>query len=186
MKRRIMRRGLLGVWLGGCLLCLTACMPVLTARPLSESTLAPIRTDYQAPQGDSVAERTISAALYFLSYDGTQLFSEVQEVPVLSGQSMEEAVLEALFAGPKSAALRPIASDLSLGEGEEPVEICAGVATVNIGAQARLLSPWELYVVRMAIASTLIELPDIDYVNVLVEGREEGQDLAALMPMGTL
>ena len=39
---------------------------------------------------------------------------------------------------------------------------------------------------RLAIAKTLIGLPGIDYVNVLVEGREEGHDLAALMPMGTL
>ena len=165
---------------------LSGCATTLTERSLSESPLAPIDVPYQAPQADAAAPRTVSAVLYFLSYDGSQLLSEVREVEVTDGERLEVVVLQALLDGPKSSVYKPIATDVALSETLTPVEVSGNVATVNLAAQARLLSPQELYVVRLAIAKTLIELPEIDYVNVLVEGREEGHDLAALMPMGTL
>lgn len=168
------------VGLGGCM------NSTLTERSLSESPLAPIVVAYEAPQEDKTAPRTVSAVLYFLSYDGSQLLSEVRDVVITGEKRVEQVVLEALFEGPQSSAYRPIAQDVALSQNMTPVEVSGNVATVHLAAQARLLSPKELYAVRLAIASTLIELPGIDYVNVLVEGREEGHDLAALMPMGTL
>lgn len=158
----------------------------LTERSLSESPLAPIIVNYEAPEADINEPRTISAVLYFLSYDGTQLLSEVRDVTVSADVRLEEAVLRALFEGPTNSGYQPIAPSIALSQNMTPVEISGNVATVNLAAQARLLSPAELFAVRAAIAGTLIELPGIDYVNVLVEGREEGHDLAALMPMGAL
>ena len=167
-------------------LSVSGCVTTLTERSLSESPLAPIVVDFQAPQEDSMAPRTVSAVLYLRSYDGAQLLVEVRDVEITEDKRTEVAVLEALFEGPQNSAYRPIAADVALSQNMTPVEISGNVATVNLAAQARLLSPRELYVVRLAIAKTLIGLPGIDYVNVLVEGREEGHDLAALMPMGTL
>ena len=86
-----------------------------------------------------MAPRTVSAVLYFLSYDGAQLLGEVRDVEITEDKRTEVAVLEALFEGPQNSAYRPIAADVALSQNMTPVEISGNVATVNLAAQARLL-----------------------------------------------
>ena len=70
--------------------------------------------------------------------------------------------------------------------GERLLEVSCGVATVDLPARVRTLSQEMLYAVRMAIANTLTEFAEISYVNVLIGGREEGLDLGATLPVGTI
>ena len=78
MKQKRIKSALLCALLCVCL-SVSGCVTTLTERSLSESPLAPIVVDFQAPQEDSMAPRTVSAVLYFLSYDGAQLLGEVRE-----------------------------------------------------------------------------------------------------------
>ena len=83
-----------------------------------------------------------------------------------------EAVLRALLSGPAQSGLREVAPGVELQSGSNAVEVSNGVVTVNLSFQARTLEPQQLHAARVAIANTLTELPDVDYVNVLVEGRD--------------
>ena len=76
--------------------------------------------------------------------------------------------------------------DLGTVRGERLLEVSCGVATVDLPARVRTLSQEMLYAVRMAIANTLTEFSEISYVNVLIGGREEGLDLGATLPVGTI
>ena len=57
---------------------------------------------------------------------------------------------------------------------------------MNLPARYRALEPKTLFAVRQAVANTLGSLSGIAYVNVLIGGREEGLDLGATTPVGTL
>ena len=116
--------------------------------------------------------------------DGAALCPEVREITAKGGESRAQAALDALLSGAdKREMMWP-----ELGEGKpgRMLEVSSGVATVNLPAHARTLDPQTLYAVRMAITNTLTEFPEISYVNVLIGGREEGLDLGATLPVGTM
>lgn len=184
MRNAIKRVGL-ALLLAGSLAVMGGCAQVLTQRELSEMPPPDIEVPYEAPTEDGSAETTISAVLYFLNFEGTQLVSEVRNVFIGDGELTEEAVLHALFEGPESDMLLPLGEEMVLST-NHALELCNGVATVNLGAQARQMDQKAFYFARLAIANTLTQLPGIEDVNILVEGREEGLDLAAQVPTGTL
>ena len=101
------------------------------------------------------------------------------------GESLAQAALTALLAGAKLE--RTDASWPMSGEGRAPtLFVSAGIATVNLPAKYRALEPQTLFAVRQAVADTLGSLSGVTSVNVLVGGREEGLDLGATTPVGTL
>ena len=169
-----------------CCLTLGGCVEQIEERPPSELIASDISVVYDAPQGDMTSARTLDAVLHYLSYDGTQLVSTVRSIYVSNNMTEEEAVLRALLADPMQEGMRAIAPGIEVQSGASAVEVSNGIVTVNLSSQARTLEPQELFTARVAIANTLTELSGVDYVNVLVEGREEGQDLGAQIPMGTL
>lgn len=169
-----------------CCLSLGGCVEQIEERPPAELAAADISVVYDAPLGDMASSRTLDAVLHYLSYDGTQLISTVRSIYVSSNMTQAEAVLRALLSDPMQEGMFPVAPGTEVQSSSSAVEVSNGVATVNLSSQARILEPQDLYTARVAIANTLTELPDIDYVNVLVEGREEGLDLGAQIPTGTL
>ena len=138
-----------------------------------------------APTQDGWEERDALATLYFLDAAGERLIPVTREVQVSGGQTLAQAALAALLAGPQEG---EDASWPELGnvQAEAWTEFSGEVATVNLPGRARALTPQMLYAVRLAIAGTLTEFPGVSYVNVLVGGREEGLDLGATLPTGTL
>lgn len=169
-----------------CCLLLCGCVEQIEERAPVERIDSDIEVVYDAPQGDMTSSRVMDAVLHFLSLDGTQLVSTVRSIYVSNNMTQEEAALRALLSGPAQSGLREVAPGVELQSGSNAVEVSNGVVTVNLSFQARTLEPQQLHAARVAIANTLTELPDVDYVNVLVEGREEGQDLGAQIPTGTL
>ncbi|MDR3050129.1 MAG: GerMN domain-containing protein, partial [Oscillospiraceae bacterium] len=167
-------------------LALCGCANQLTERRAAEMPLPDIQIAYPAPGEDGVADRVLPAVLHYLNQDATRLRSDAVNVTVRGGESEAEAVLRALFTDKVPDGLYAAAPGVQLQrEGGPAVTVCEGVATVNLSASARLLTPRALYAARVAIANTLTELPDISYVNVLVEGREEGLNLQGTLPAGT-
>ena len=138
-----------------------------------------------APVEDGWAERTELATLYFLDAAGERLVPVTRQVRLTDGQTLAQAALFALLAGPQEGedASWP---ELGNAQAEAWAEFSGETATVNLPGRARALTPQMLYAVRLAIAGTLTEFEGVSYVNVLVGGREEGLDLGATLPTGTL
>ncbi len=165
---------------------LGGCVDPLQERAPSESAQHDIALEVKAPIIDAIADRVMQTALHYPTADGQHLRAQVVKVTVRGGESEAEAVLRTLFEEtPPVGLVAPIPGG-SLQSGKHSVVVSGEVATVLLASSARLLPPRELYAARMAIANTLSELGGITYVNVLIEGAEEGVDLGGNIPCGTL
>ncbi|MEG2857923.1 MAG: GerMN domain-containing protein, partial [Clostridia bacterium] len=98
---------------------------------------------------------------------------------ITSDTTLAEAVVKAVLASPGEG-LAPVAnSDIQLLS----LELSSGVATVNLSIDARRLDPERLQILRAAVVNSLIELQDIQYVNLLIDDREE---CILQLPAGTM
>ena len=164
---------------------LCGCEGMVSERPMEDLSGWTIETGADVPTQDSFAAETQTATLYLLSADGDRLVPVPAEVTMRDGESLAQAALTALLAGAKLE--RTDASWPMSGEGRAPtLSVSAGIATVNLPAKYRALEPQTLFAVRQAVADTLGSLSGVTSVNVLVGGREEGLDLGATTPVGTL
>lgn len=184
MKNDRMKRVALVLMLSACALLLGGCAGQIEQRTMLDLSDMPVQTPAEAPMEDGAQDKRMLATLYYLSRDGAELLPVTREITARGGESRAQAALEALLAGPEEGdALWP---DLGGGIPTRLLEVSSGVATVNLPAHARTLDPQMLYAVRMAIANTLTEFSEISHVNVLIGGREEGLDLGATLPVGTM
>lgn len=180
------RRAALAAGLTALLLLLGGCVSQVSERELADLSAAEIKADVPAPTQDGEQGYTMRCTLYFLSEDGRRLIPVTRSVTVEDGKSRAQAALDALLAGPEAGEDGAAWPDLGTVRGERLLEVSCGVATVDLPARVRTLSQEMLYAVRMAIANTLTEFSEISYVNVLIGGREEGLDLGATLPVGTI
>ena len=164
---------------------LCGCEGTVSERPMEDISALTIEPGADAPTADTFADQTQTVTLYLLSSDGERLVPVPAEVTMREGESLAQAALTALLAGAKLE--RTDASWPMSGEGRAPtLSVSAGIATVNLPAKYRALEPQTLFAVRQAVADTLGSLSGVTSVNVLVGGREEGLDLGATTPVGTL
>ena len=164
---------------------LCGCEGMVSKRPMEDLSGWTIETGADVPTQDAFAAETQMATLYLLSADGDRLVPVPAEVTMRDGESLAQAALTALLDGVKLG--RTDATWPMNGEGKAPtLSVSDGIATVNLPARYRALEPKTLFAVRQAVANTLGSLSGIAYVNVLIGGREEGLDLGATTPVGTL
>ena len=164
---------------------LCGCEGMVSERPMEDLSGWTIETGADVPTQDAFAAETQMATLYLLSADGDRLVPVPAEVTMRDGESLAQAALTALLNGAKLG--RTDATWPMNGEGKAPtLSVSDGIATVNLPARYRALEPKMLFAVRQAVANTLGSLSGIAYVNVLIGGREEGLDLGATTPVGTL
>ena len=164
---------------------LCGCDGMVSERPMEDISALVIEPDADAPTEDAFADQTQAVTLYLISPDGERLVPVTAEVTLRAGESLAQAALTALLAGAELG--RTDASWPVSDEGRAPtLAVSAGIATVNLPAKYRALEPQTLFAVRQAVADTLGSLSGIAYVNVLIGGREEGLDLGATTPVGTL
>ena len=186
VKKGFAKRMLLALWLAAAGLSLSGCMSQISERPMVDLSHKAIEATAEAPLQDGVQSREEWLTLYFLNEDGVTLMPVTRKVTVQGGSSRAQAALDALLAGPLENEHGAFWPDLGAARSGRLLEISGGVATVDLNAHARTLMQQTLYAVRLAIANTLTEFSEISYVNVLVGGREEGLDLSATLPVGTL
>ncbi|MGN1021070.1 MAG: GerMN domain-containing protein, partial [Aristaeellaceae bacterium] len=169
-----------------CLTLLTAC----AAPPVNQTdapTLPPAVSPYDAPYGDETLRYTEQAALYLPSRDGQKLIVCYEEVELRHDVHSARAILEALLRYPATEETVSLGGGVNLTlYGSSPVEVSGGICTVNLSASALQLDRSDLYTVCLAIASTLCELPDIQYVNVLILGQAIAMDITGCLPLGTI
>lgn len=180
------RRAALAAELTALCLLLCGCVSQVNEREPADLSAAEIKADVPAPAQDGEQDYEMRCTLYFLSEDGGRLIPVTRSVTVEGGKSRAQAALDALLAGPEAGEDGAAWPDLGTVRGERLLEVSCGVATVDLPARVRTLSQEMLYAVRMAIANTLTEFAEISYVNVLIGGREEGLDLGATLPVGTI
>ena len=65
------------------------------------------------------------------------------------------------------------------------VEVSGLTATVSLAASALRLTHEQLFTVGQALANTLCQLDDLQYVNVLISGAQPGLNVAATLPAGS-
>lgn len=121
--------------------------------------------------GDSQSAASYYVPLYFVSAD-QQLISYKRAITVEPGQSlMEQTVLALLRADDTADAASPFPEGTRL----IGLERSTNAVVVDLSIEARSVgSDQQLMQMREVIAATLLGLDDVEVVNVLIAGREEG------------
>ncbi len=163
------------------LVLITGCINTQDASTILPDKLPVLESKWQdAPVGDSKSINNTSAILHYLSSDGQRLVSIVDTIEVTEGETLIEAVVEKQLSHPTEADVLPVANgDIRLLSAELSQEI----ATVNLSIDAKSLDADRLHFLRYAITQTLTEMQDVKFVNVLINGQENG---IIQLPTGTL
>lgn len=170
-----------------CLLCVCA---LLTGCGASEkagsgATLPPAPRQTGAPENDAEQTYSQSVALYLPSRDGTRLLAVPETAELSLNRPTAQTLSELLLSHPGTETAAPLGGDVALRLSDtEAVEVSGRVATVSLGASALRLSHEELFTVGQALANTLCQFGDLEYVNVLIAGVQPGLDIAATLPAG--
>lgn len=170
-------------------LLLGGCAEGVQERPMADLSQRPMAADENAPVQDEGEQRSGTVMLYFLSESGTALVPVPRGVTAQSGESLAGAALRALLDGPYTGEAETWGvqwPEMSVSGGVQRLERSGSVATVDLPARVRELPQEQIFFVRQAVTNTLTEFTEISYVNVLIGGREEGLDLGASVPVGTM
>ena len=156
------------------------------APPASASlTLPPVVQRRTAPEDDKAQNYAQTVLLYLPSLDGSRLISVPVSATFSAARSKAQTLCEMLLAHPGTAYARPVAGSLTLAlSSTDAVEVSGNVATVSLGASALRLLPEQLFTVGQALANTLCQFGDLQYVNVLIGGMQPGLNTAATLPAG--
>lgn len=136
-----------------------------------ERQVADLQSQLTAAQQklQGTAERTV--ALYFIKEtpDNFYLAPELRRLDAT--QCTPEKVLQELIAGPKDPNLKPVLPQnvrvlgVKVEKGLATVDFSREITHLNVGSRGEVL-------VLAAIANTLTKLPEIERVQILVEGKK--------------
>lgn len=169
-----MKKFSLIVYMLVCAVILSGCIPLsIDLQRADQPVLLPTpdTENYEAVIGDGQPAVSYYVPLYFVSSD-QQLVSVKRAITVEPGQSLiEQAMLALLRADGTAGATSPFPEGTRL----IGIERCANAAVVDLSIEARNVENDQLFMrMREVIAATLLGLDGIEYVNVLIAGREEG------------
>jgi spore germination protein GerM len=185
-ETRMPRKPIALALIAALLLVLTGCTERLLQERADARVLPSMRPGPTLPAGDVQATQSVNAVFYIPDWSRQRLVAHQDEIQVPVGASLQEAVLLKHLELLRPAFPALSQQELSLQPVTNALELSDGLATVSLSWSTRRLSNKEQFVLRMAITNTLTELPGIQYVDVLVNGRDEGTDLAATIPCGVL
>ncbi len=177
------RRKRMGCLLAACLL-LTGCA-VQESAVTAQLTLPPAQYRRSAPENDVNQGYEQTVMLYLPSLDGTKLLTVPQTASFFASRNRARTLCEMLLSHPGTAAAAPVGGETALAlSGTDAVEVSGHVATVSLAASALRLNHEQLFTVGQAIANTLGQFGDVQYVNVLISGIQPGMNIAATLPAG--
>jgi spore germination protein GerM len=108
-------------------------------------------------------------ALYFLNADGTTLVAETRSITIEQNTRPERQVVEELLKGPEDENLKPVAAGFAF----DSIETMYNVVNVNLKT-SQPKGEDEIFTLCLALANTLSEFLNVNYVNVYVNGRAAG------------
>ena len=174
------------------LICLLLCVFLLTGctagTPLHTSSALPTAAPGPAaPIGDAGLRQESVVPLHLPSLDGQSLLTFYERMLLPLDRHPAETILTALLSHPGNSRVRPVGGSIRLAlSGANPVEISGSICTVNLSAGALQLSMQELYTAALCISTTLCELDDIQYVNLLIADTPIAMDVGGHLPLGAL
>ncbi|MCR4886764.1 MAG: GerMN domain-containing protein [Clostridiales bacterium] len=173
----------------GCLmaaaLLLSGCVGQEKAPGGPQLTLPPAEKRYEAPENDINQGYEQTVLLYLPSLEGTQLLAYPVKAQFSASRHNAQTLCEMLLSQPSAGAAQAVGGDVTLTlSGTDAVEVSGQVATVSLGASALRLSHEQLYLVGQALANTLCQFGDLQYVNVLIAGVQPGLNVASTLPAG--
>ena len=171
-----------------CLLCvclaLGGCASVESGASV-QVTLGPAVQKRTAPAADTSQEYQQTVMLYLPSRDGSRLIATPQRATLYADSPAAWQLAPLLLNHPGTDAAGPVGGGVALRLADEsPVEVSGQVATVNLAASALRLSAEQLFTVGQALANTLCQFGDLQYVNLLIAGAQPGLNVAATLPAG--
>ena len=171
--------------------CLMAACLLLTGCAAQESgagaqlTLPPAQYRHTAPENDMNQSYEQTVMLYLPSLDGTKLLAVPQTATLSAARPRSRTLCEMLLAHAGTAAAAPVGGGIALALSDtDAVEVSGRVVTVSLAASALRLNHEQLFTVGQAIANTLGQFGDVQYVNVLISGAQPGMNIAATLPAG--
>lgn len=169
-----MKRMLTGLLALVVMMMLTGCMPLSVDLQRADQPVSlpePGGETIEPAIGDSQSAVSYYVPLYFVSED-RQLISFKRAITVEPGQSLiEQALLALLRADDTVGAFSPFPDETKLLS----VERSGNAVSVDLSIEARdVESDQQLMQMREAVAATILGLDGVEYVNVLIAGREEG------------
>lgn len=155
-----------------CLLCCCALLSGCQRKEdaaVAQATLPPAQIKAEAPGKDAEEAYEQTAMLYLPSPDGTRLVAAPAQVMAPADGQMAEALCRLLLAHPGMENAQPVGGGtaLALASGRA-VEVSGQVATVHLAASARELNQERFFILGQALANTVGQFGDIQYVNVLI------------------
>lgn len=182
MRRKILPLLLCAVFL------LTGCMANLPQERELISKDLNVREGPPAPLGDSQSGREATVELFVPDPNTLKLTVRVETVEIQSDKSRPEATIEALLRAINESPFYSYsgAQPLRLAQVSNAVETSGELVTVNLHTSAQLLREDALFALRVAITNTMTALPGINYVNVLIDGRDIGLNFEGTLPTGVL
>ena len=182
-----MKKRMLSLMLAISLLALSGCVPANPTVAPDTPTLAPAASVYDAPMGDDGLSYTTTAVLYLPSRDRQSLLAQYATVELSHGVSSAETIVRTLLAFPSNDRVTSLGGAVTLGlYGPNPVEVAGNVCTVNLASSVLQLEYNDRYTVFLALASTLGELDNIRFVNVLVADQAIALDISGNLAAGSL
>ena len=173
----------LGCLLAACLM-LTGCA-AQESGTTAQLTLPPAQYRHAAPENDTSQGYEQTVLLYLPSLDGTKLLAVPQTASLSASRNRSRTLCEMLLAHSGTAAAAPVGGDIALALSDtDAVETSGQTVTVSLAASALRLSHEQLFTVGQAIANTLGQFGDVQYVNVLISGVQPGMNIAATLPAG--
>ena len=173
------------------MICLMAACLLLTGCASREGTatvqltLPPAQYRRAAPENDADQGYEQTVMLYLPSLDGSKLLAVPQTASLSASRDRSRTLCEMLLAHPGTASAASLGDQTALALSEtDAVEVSGQVVTVSLAASALRLSHEQLFTVGQAIANTLGQFGDVQYVNVLISGAQPGMNIAATLPAG--
>jgi len=146
---------------------LTGCASIVKEDAKQTEYASNLAQVYQQVDLSPAIEKT--PALYFLNADATTLVAETRSITIEQNTRPERQVVEELLKGPADENLLPVAAGVEL----DSIETMYNVVNINLSASQEK-SEDQIFTLCLALANTLSEFLNVNYVNVCVNGRAAG------------
>ena len=164
---------------------MTGCSGRNGEEPAAVETLPPATVSWEAPDGDRMIRQSMDYTLWIPERNEQRLSARLISLEKAGLKETAGALLRRLLAEISSSGAFRTDRELEASR-DMSVEISRGICTVNLASSALQLSYSDYYRLCLSISSTLCELDEIRYVNVLTAGQSVPMDPAGRLPMGTL
>ena len=170
-----------------CLMTMTGCSQETQDDDQEVPTLSPAEVPYHIPDGDEVIGSAEYRVLYTPDVNLLHMTPRMARTEPGELDEIIESLAQRQLETENQRARENGEEDRELSlYGDRPVEVSGGICTVNLGTSALRMPSGDFYKFCIALATTLCDLNEISFVNVLVAEQSVGMDITGSLAMGSL